>query len=138
MGIGTFAGGIPVNMNVDTWASLSPEQQDLFYREGAKAAADVAIEFAAEDDEAIMEPGDHDLTVTAPADDLTAAYDAFAQTEIDRMLELAEQRDIENAKELLDTYLALLTKWEGIADEIGNDRDAFAQRIYEEAMPSVN
>lgn len=138
MPIGAFAGGIPVNMNAEVWAGLTAEQQALLYLEGAKAATDVALEFAKEDGQAINEPGDHDLTVTAPADDLKAAYAAFAQTEIDRMLALAEDRGIENAKELLDTYLALLTKWDGIAAEIGTDRDAFAQRIYDEALPHVN
>lgn len=138
MGIGTFAGGIPVNMNAQTWGGLTAEQQNAFYRESAYAAVDVALEFAAEDAQALAEAGTHDLTVIEPSDDLKAAFKAFSDTETQRMLDLAEQRGIENAEELLTRYKELLVKWEGIVDETGGDRKALAERLYTEAMPKVN
>lgn len=135
--IGTFAGGIPLNMNSGTWGKLTAEQQNLLYREGANAAVDVAVEFDAEDNLALADAGKHDVSVIEPADDLKAAFTAFAATEVDRLRALAEQREIENGAELLDTYLGLLKKWEGIVDELNGDRDAVAQRIYDEAFPKV-
>lgn len=138
MPIGTFAGGIPLNMNVDTWAALSAEQKNTFYKEGIYAAVDVAVEFKAEDDQALAEAGSHNVTVIEPAADLRAEFDAFAATEANRMRELAAQRNIANSEELLTTYLGLLKKWEGIVDELGGDRDKVAERIYQEAMPQVN
>lgn len=133
--IGTFAGGIPLNMNADTWGDLSAEQQTLFYKEGIAAAVDVAVEFDAEDNQALAEAGGHNVNVIEPAEDLKAAFAAFAETEVDRMKALAEQREIANADALLETYLGLLKKWEGIVDELDGDRDAIAARIYQEAMP---
>lgn len=134
MGIGTFAGGIPVNMNRRTWADLSPEQQDLMYREGALVAVDVALEFAAEDAQALAEAKDHGVSLIAPSDDLVTAFSEFAETEKTRMLALAEQRGIADAEAKLDTYLALLAKWEGIVDDLNGDRDAVAERIYTDVL----
>lgn len=136
--IGTFAGGIPLNMNADTWGELSTEQKNIFYKEGIAAAIDVALEFDTEDKQALEQAPSKNVNVVEPAEDLKAAFAAFAATEVDRMKELAKQREIANSDELLTTYLGLLDKWEGIIDELGNDRDAIIARVYEEAMPTAN
>lgn len=136
--IGTFAGGVPLNMNERTWSGLTDEQKTLLYREGVNAAVDVAIEFDAEDNQALAAAGEHEVAVIEPAADLQAAFDAFAETEVQRLADLAEQRGIENGDALLNTYLELLAKWEGIVDELDGDRDAVAARIYDEVMPKLN
>lgn len=138
MRIGTFAGGLPINMNVRTWSELTPDQQAAFYKEGAAAVVDVALEFDAEDGEALAGASEHKVKVTDPSPELTTAFDAFAETETQRMLELAEQRGIENAEDLLATYKKLLIKWEGIVDELNGNRQALADRVYLDAMPKVN
>lgn len=138
MGIGTFAGGIPINMNAETWDSLTPEQQQIFYREGAYAVVDVALEFAAEDQEALAGAAAHNLTLDEPGEDLTAAFTAFSANERVRLLAMAESRGIENAEALLDTYVALLAKWEGIVDEANGDRTTIAERVYAEGAGLQN
>ncbi|WP_158967079.1 type 2 periplasmic-binding domain-containing protein [Chachezhania sediminis] len=135
MGIGTFAGGIPVNMNADSGASLSPETQTMFYKEGALAAVDVAIAFAAEDDAALADAGEHGVNVVEPGESLTTQFSDFADTESKRLLDLAEQRGFENAEALQTTYKDLLTKWEGIVDELNGGREAITAKIYETAVP---
>ena len=138
MGIGTFAGGIPVNMNADSWASLTPEQQNLLYKESVLAAVDVALEFAAEDSEALALAGEHNVNVVEPSESLKSQFADFAETETQRLLDLASQRGIEGAEALLTTYKDLLTKWEGIVDELDGDREAIAEKIYAAAMPKIN
>ena len=138
MGIGTFAGGIPINMNADTWAELTPEQQQVLYREGAYAAVDVALEFAAEDEQALAEAGEHDVTLVDPAEDLSSAFAAFSAEERARILAMAEQRRIENAEALFDRYMELLAKWEGIVDEAGGDRETIAERLYTDVTSQMH
>lgn len=130
MTIGTFAGGIPINMNADSWDALTPEQQRIFQREGAFAAVDVALEFAAEDAEALAQSDSHGVTLDEPSDGLRAAFTAFSDSERARMLDMAAQRGVENAEPLLDRYLALLAEWQAYVDEVGGDRTAVAERIF--------
>jgi TRAP-type C4-dicarboxylate transport system substrate-binding protein len=138
MKLGTYAGGVPLNMNRDTWADLDDAQREIIRRNAAGAIMDIALEFGKEDDEALAMAGDRKVTLIEPSEDLVALFARQGEAEVGRLLSLAAQRQVSEPDALLTKYRELLAKWEKIVDETGPDRDALAARLYDEVLAKLD
>jgi TRAP-type C4-dicarboxylate transport system substrate-binding protein len=123
MKLGTYAGGVPLNMNRETWEGLDDAQREIIRRNAAGAIMDIALEFGKEDDEALAMAGDRKVTLIEPSEDLVTLFAQKGEAEVDRLLALAAQRNVAEADALLTTY---------------RDRDALAARLYDEVLAKLD
>jgi TRAP-type C4-dicarboxylate transport system substrate-binding protein len=86
-----------------------------------KAAEEAGIEFV-EADPALVQ---------AAADFATADQETAAQVSQERF-------GMDDASDRVAEFIALVEKWEAISEEVGHDRDAMAQRVWDEVWSKVD
>lgn len=125
-----------MTMNRDTWAGLSDEAQDAFLHAMPEAIDDVVSGYVAADHEAVEAAKAQGITFTdldgAYGDALAAYLDGFDAT----LAEKAQARGVENAAEIIATFLGNVDKWETLVAEKGTD--AYAELLWDEIYSKVD
>ncbi|MEC7763660.1 MAG: TRAP transporter substrate-binding protein DctP [Pseudomonadota bacterium] len=120
----------------ETWDRLTEDRQDLLLKEITYAVADMMI---AQDALATQSKNNAEASgVTFHQGDETLVA-ALAPSAVDEELiaEYAANVGVENYAEQIDAFRAALEKWEGIIGDIGHDREAFAQALWDEVYSKL-
>ena len=81
---------------------------------------------------------DHGVEYLAPADDIKSALAEAQAAERDEALAQGEKRGAQDPQARIDNAVALMEKWTAILDEIGDDKDAYAQALEREIYSKVS
>lgn len=114
----------------DIWAGMSVEQRTQFVRAANRGNLAFTDRWGYQlPAEAMAAVGATDIEMIAPGDDFLAASDAFAAQD-------AATKAAEN--ELSAQFAALVEKWDGIVNEVGEDPEALAARAWDEIWSKVD
>lgn len=138
--IGLYQSTSNFTTNADTWASLSVEDRAAFARAANRANADFTQRWGysmpGEAEAAAIAAG---IEMIQPDESLVAAFEEFRATELETAARVAEERfGLTDAAERIAAFRELYAKWEAIAEEVGPDPVAMAQRVYEEVWAHVD
>lgn len=127
-------------VNRGTWDSLSVEDRMAMTRAANRANADFTNRWGYEIPDiaegAAKEAG---IEFIEPDPALVSAMEEFIQADIETAGTYSqEQFGIADAPDQIKEYLALVAKWEAIAEEVNSDPAAMAQRVYDEVWSKVD
>lgn len=123
-----------------TWSSLSQEERDAMVRAANRANADFTNRWGYEIPdiaEAAATEAGIEFIEADPA--LVSAIEDFVEADIETAGTYSqEQFGIEDAPAQIAEFLELVAKWEAIAEEVNDDPQAMAERVYEEVWSKVD
>ncbi|MZR30691.1 C4-dicarboxylate TRAP transporter substrate-binding protein [Sneathiella litorea] len=138
MSLGTYTGGLIIDMNAETWSELDEGQREIVLRNASLAVVDFSLVYIEESKATLSLADEKNVALLSPEEDLVAFYAERREKEINRVIALASDRGIEGAEAMLDRFSELVVKWQGIVEEVGHDRDALAARLYDEVYSKLN
>ena len=114
------------------FAAHSPEVKAAVWRNAPIMVADITIGYM-DANQAAQDAMDA-AGATSPdlGPDYVAMRDQLLVDERERLLREARERGVEEPEALLDAYLANYERWTELTADIGNDREAFAQLLWDE------
>ena len=124
-------------MNADSWEDLTQEQRDIFMSEMSQNVADIMWAYVA-DGEAGMDWLRENGGTVAPADDaFVAAWDEVQANAVADTIAQGQEDGIENAEEIVMTFMGLVEKWTEIVAEVGQDKDAYRDALEAEIFSKL-
>ncbi|WP_421996376.1 C4-dicarboxylate TRAP transporter substrate-binding protein [Reyranella sp.] len=136
--IGTYHGGLLWGMSAEVWNKLPADQKAMIKRNMPILAADVTFGYLAESKEVRETAASKGVKFNKPGPDFSKAYDEYALKELARVKEEGKKKGIKNADQLIDTYMALVAKWQKIDEqEIKGDKAKFAAALQREVFDKV-
>ncbi|MBV1897597.1 MAG: C4-dicarboxylate TRAP transporter substrate-binding protein [Rhodobacteraceae bacterium] len=121
------------------WDGLSDEQKTQLMANIPLASALTEKGYGDVDEEVLIEAAGLGLTVHEPSPELLANITAFRTADLADIAKIAsEKHGIDNPAPLLETYVALIEKWNGLVEPIGNDTDAFAALLEQEIYSKID
>ena len=138
--IGLYQSTSNFTTNADVWASLSVEDRAAMARAANRANADFTQRWG------YSMPGEAEAAAVAagiemiqPDESLVAAFEEFRATELATAARVAQERfGMTDAAERIAAFRELYAKWEAIAEEVGADPVAMAERVYAEVWAHVD
>ncbi|MBB3139637.1 C4-dicarboxylate TRAP transporter substrate-binding protein [Halomonas organivorans] len=138
--LGTFHSTISHAVSETTWQSLSPADREAIVRASTEASARAIERWAYEmTDEAMEIAREHDIEIIEPDEALVEASRAFGEQDLEYAAEQAQERyGVEDARAKLDRFIALVDKWNGIVEEVGEEPEAVAEAVNREVWDKVD
>ncbi len=130
LNLGTYHSLSLMTTNRDWWATLTDEQRMLIKSQAAQVAVDATIAYTEADTEALAQLDEHGVELIEPSAEMIADKDAFVAGDLSVIVANAESAyGVTDAQAKVDKFQALITKWAGIVEETGTDRDAMIARL---------
>lgn len=138
---GVFAGTASMNLNLDTWRGMTPEQRRTMLEAGARMTAGVAVIYhnsAIEAEPKVKEAG---VNVVRVSDEILTATQEFVTEDLATIEEqFTSLYNVENAAAKIGTVKGLVDKWKGLVagiDPTSQDeyRALLMSEIYSKADP---
>lgn len=126
---GVSYGGPILSLTQDLWDRLDDDQKNAFQHGAAIGVYRAARAYLDTDDEVRASAESLGYTVTEPDAELAARLDEFSAVFSETLIERATNNGIENAEEIISDFQEVLAKWEDFLEEIGDDEDAFVERM---------
>lgn len=138
LNMGTYHSLSLMSYNADTWAALSDAQRRAMLDDAARAGVEATMEYLITDEEVLAAASEHGVEVIQPSEDLQQQKQSFVAQDIETIIENAKENyGIADAAARVDTLQDLIDKWDGIAQEIGEDGDAFIERFRSEVYDKL-
>lgn len=123
-----------------TWADMSVEEREALARAANRGNANFTqrwgYEFAGIARGAAEKAG---ITFVEADPSLVQAAADFAVADREAAAQIAQERfGMTDAPDRVAEFMALVAKWEAIAEEVNNDRDAMIERVWEDVWSKVD
>ncbi|MDF1854465.1 C4-dicarboxylate TRAP transporter substrate-binding protein [Pseudooceanicola sp.] len=135
--LGSYFGSMNFVINKDVWDDLSEANQKIIKANMARVSADVVFAYAPEGAEAIKNFEAKGGKAYTFDDEMQARLAKARADEYAYTIAFGKKNGIENAEELVTTFEKLVDKWTGIVKEIGNDKEAYIQRLQTEVYDKI-
>ena len=135
--IGTFNGGHFLNMSTSAWDARSPEEQAIIMKNVPKAVTGLLEGAAAEENEAREVAKGAGVEFLQADPSLVDALEAYRKNELTRVAELARSRGLENPEPLMEKFIELIGKWEGIVEEADGDWSKYEAALQTEIYDKI-
>lgn len=130
--IGGVFSAFVMQMTEDRWSDLSDEEKQILLKNMPKLIADINFSYYEEGEVAAEEAKAAGINFYPMSDDMKASFDEFLAGEVDFSISKATEAGVENPGEIINALMENVKKWKAIMAEIGMDRDAYAEKLWEE------
>ncbi|MEO4042985.1 C4-dicarboxylate TRAP transporter substrate-binding protein [Hoeflea sp. CAU 1731] len=121
-------------MNAKVWNGL-PDGLKMAIKDNlAELVVDTLFAYRDEGEAAMEKAREAGVKIVAPDPAFVEAIAAFRKGEIEFTIEAAEKAGVPGAPDRIKTYMALVEKWRGIMEEVGDDRQAFVDALNREVF----
>lgn len=135
--LGSYFGTMNMAVNVDTWADLTEEQQQVFWDNMSQNIADIMWAYVG-DNEIAFDWLAKNGGVVAEADDaFKAAWAEVQAGAVEDAIKQGEENGIKNAREVVMTFMGLVDKWNKIMVEVGDDKAAYQAKLQSEIFDKI-
>lgn len=136
--LGSYFGTLNFAMNKDVWEDdLTEEQRQIFQDNMAEAIADVMWAYVADGDEGMQWLRDNGGTVTEADAAFKEAWAKVQAGTVAATIKAGQDSGIENAEEIVNTFMGLVDKWTKIVEEVGDDKDMYRQKLQDEIFSKI-
>lgn len=123
-----------------TWADMSVEERQQLARAANSANANFTqrwgYDFAGIAEKAALDAG---IEFHEADPSLIEAAASFAEADRARAAEISKDRfGMDDAEARVAEFIALIEKWEAISEEVGHDRDAMIEKVWDEVWSKVD
>lgn len=123
MPVGAYRPLTFLNISTEKWNGLSADQQSAMTRHLAAVTANAAWSYRVITDEAVAAARKEGVQFVPPGKEMKPRYDEFLKTERERFIKIATQRGVKNPQQLLDRYIKIIDKWNGIVAGIDSKEE---------------
>lgn len=134
--MGAYFGAILMNVNIDTWESLSPGEQTAFKAAMPKMIGDVQFNYDNENEKTLAGEGHNAAVVEADAA-LNAAIAKARAEEFAAVEAEAKEKGVDGASEAIAAFKESIEKWRGIVAETGDDQEAYEKALWDEIFSKI-
>ncbi len=121
--VGTYHGG-SLLMNKERWADLSVEQRKVLLQAFNQASGEMVIEWVKAGEKGVQETVAAGAEFVEPSPELLARSEEIAKADVAVAIQEAKDNlGIADAEEKVNRMIALIEKWEGIAEGIETPED---------------
>jgi len=136
--LGSYFGTMNFTVNKDVWdEDLTDEQRQIFKDNMAQAVADIMWAYVAEGEEGMQWLRDNGGTVTEADAAFVDAWNKVQSETVAETIAAGQEAGIENADEIVNTFMGLVEKWTGIMEEVGDDKAMYQQKLQEEIFSKI-
>ncbi|EBA07791.1 C4-dicarboxylate TRAP transporter substrate-binding protein [Sagittula stellata] len=139
--LGISAPGISFMMNRDKWNAMTDEEKQVHLKTFASIGADMTVNNFKINSDKIMEEAvaNDGVTLVEAGDDFDKLMADYAGLETEKSIERAKKFGVEDPATLIATYREMVTKWQGIAEQIdGKGAQAFEDALWSEVYSKVD
>lgn len=138
--LGNSAPAIGFLMNRDLFTGLSAEEQSAVLRASAFVTAKHTIgNYVLRDQESFENQQKvNGVQLVEPADDLRAMVEGFSAADRPRLIAAGTQLGVANPEALIDAYLESVGRWQAVSAELGNDIDAWTERLWTDVYSRID
>lgn len=133
----TYISSMPFNMNAEAWDGLSDADKQLIANRLPGLSADWAYVYVDEQLAARDAAQAAGVEYRKMPDDIIAAVEAYRTQERERVVAWGQGRGIDDAEQIVATFMENLDKWEGLMTEIGEDRAAYKAALDREIFSKL-
>jgi TRAP-type transport system periplasmic protein len=134
---GVSYGGPIISLTQDLWSKLDDKQKMAFEHGAAIGVFRAANAYIATDKEVLADAAAQGYTISQPGEPVMAKLQEFNPYFSDLLVERAKKNGIDNAAEVVAGFQATLEKWQGIVEEVGDDEEAFVERMMSEVYSKM-
>lgn len=136
--LGSYFGTMNFTMNKDVWDDeLTEEQRQVWKDNLAQNVADVMWAYVADGEEGMQWLRDNGGTVKEADAAFIDAWKKVQSGTVEETIKAGQDSGIENADQIVTTFMGLVEKWTKIIDEIGYDKDMYQQKLQEEIFSKI-
>lgn len=137
---GVFGGAASININLDLWRELTPEQRKTMLEAGSLMTAASAVIYTTEGVASEAQIRAAGVTISPTPADIDEATNAFIATDIvELQRQFTELYGVQNAAAKIATMTALIEKWKGLVNGIDStDIEAFRGLLVAEVYSKVD
>jgi len=135
---GAYVSGGTFSMRLDLWKSLSPETKQAFIRGMPDFITNATFGSVEQADNALKEAvaGGKVKTVDL-GQPFRQKWQDFLKAERQSVITFSKERGMKDPEPLMDAYLKNYEKWETFAKQVGNDREKFSKKVWEDIYSKV-
>ncbi len=139
--LGAYIGAMVMNMNADVWADLSDDNRQAIMDNLPKLVGDTMWAYLAEADDAVKQSVEGGAKLVPAGDDFRTKLEEIRPGEWEAAIAQGEADGIENAREMIEGFRKTVEKWQGLMEEIGDDKEAYEaaleREIYSKYDPAL-
>jgi TRAP-type C4-dicarboxylate transport system substrate-binding protein len=122
------------------WDDMTPEERGILLKAANRANANFTQRWGYEFPEIARKAAEEAGIEFVEADPaLVQAAADFAVADRETAAQVSQERfGMDDAPERVEQFIALVEKWEAISEEVGHDRDAMIERVWDEVWSKVD
>ena len=129
----------PYMARKESWVALTPEQRRLFLDLLPMAIMRITDAYIKDAMEVVEGAAEKGILVTEPGDDLLEEMEKFTKADLEVLFEIAQERyNVEDPEKVYNDFLALIAKWEGIAESVDNDPVKLGERLRDDVYAKLD
>jgi len=134
---GAYFSALFMNMNKDRWNSLSDAERTAIIRNLPGLIADTVYAYIASGEESIAEAVKAGAVVSDADAAMKAKLEEFRKGETKVALAYAKKAKLEDADEIIATFLSKVEKWRKIVAEIDGDKQKYEEALWREIFSKL-
>jgi len=135
--VGSYFGTMNWAINLDVWNDLSEEQQKAFKDSMAHNVAEIMWAYVEDNEEAEKWLAENGGTVEESDQAFKDAWKEQEAKAVEIAIEAGKSDGIEDAEEIVNTFMGLVEKWTARMEEIGDDKAAYEQALQDEIFSKI-
>jgi len=140
--MGTHTSGAQYILNRDTWADFSAEDRAMLLDEFARQLVRFQLNYLVLEEAGMAFAREHGVKILEPDPTMTAAIATFKDDYYAKLPVLTEEKrgiPADQAKQIMDEYLAIYEKWTGLLESVGaNDEEAITALVRREITEKLD
>lgn len=128
-----------MNVNLDTWQSLSKEQRSEMLRLAPFNAAAITVNYHRAAEQDIEKARQNGTEIIERPEAMAKATEEFVRDDA-AVIKASFQNDygLENVDEKYDLIAGLIEKWKGLTEDSHNDKDAMTELLWTEVFSKMD
>ncbi|MEO1988813.1 MAG: C4-dicarboxylate TRAP transporter substrate-binding protein [Martelella sp.] len=136
---GSFAGVGSLNVNLDTWRSLSAEQRAEMLRLAPFNSAAITVNYHHASMDDIEQARANGTEIIERPVDMATATEAFVNDDATVIkASFADDYGLQNVDEKYELIVGLIEKWKALTADVYADKDAMAELLWNEVFSKVD
>lgn len=142
-GVGTYHGTNFLNVNTKSWEKLSAEEKAAMGKHLASAVRTMAEIYEKDDVRIKQEAQEKGIRWLTVEEDFAPAIEEFRKGDVQRVIETAKSRGVENPEPIVELFEDKVRKWTEIVADIGSGEwgdaewDAYQEKLESEVFSKV-
>lgn len=135
--MGAYFGSMLIDLNKDTWDSLTESQQQAFWKIAPELVANVMTNYMRTNQETLDQAEGNGVTLMQADDALVAVVEQARSNEWQAVIDDAKAQNVAGAEAAILAFRESVEKWEGIMAKVGDDQAAYQQALWDEIFSKM-